>query len=75
MLAYCDYIADAIKRTFRFNTEGYIKDATRVFSDLHPEKGYMISTKKVLFVKDFAGKIYRISVEELPENERHLYLK
>lgn len=72
MLVYCDYIADKIKKTFRMSTDGFIKDASRVFSDVHPDKGYMLSTKKSIFVKDFAGKVYKITVEEYPTNK---YLK
>lgn len=73
MLAYCDYIADTIKKTFRMKFDGYVKDTSRVFSDLDPVHGSLVSTKKVVFVRDYAGKVYKITVEET--EDRTAYLK
>lgn len=64
MFAYCDYIADTIKKTFRMKFDGCIKDTSRVFNDVDPVHGSLVSTKKILFVKDYAGKVYKITVEE-----------
>jgi len=67
MLAYCDYIADAISK-------GLHKDASKVGSlvsmvtsprmDLHPTEGYFVSTKKTITVLDTNGKAYKVTVEE-----------
>ena len=70
MLAYCDYIADAIKRGLSMDIQDrpfstYIKDIGPVKWDLHPTKGYMLSTAKTLVAQDINGKKYRITVEEI----------
>ena len=69
MMAYCDYIADVIRKSLyadvRENVYSYVGDVMRVKSDLHPEGGYLVSTKKTIEVFDKGGKTYRITVEEV----------
>lgn len=67
MLAYCDYIAKTIKDllsedTFAVGT--LLADVGKVKMDLHPEKGYFMSTKKTIEVSDVNGKKYTITIEE-----------
>lgn len=65
MLAYCDYIADEISRKFWTNqSEDIIAEVGNVQYDLHPEQGWMMTTKKTIFLKDKNGKSYRVTVEE-----------
>lgn len=56
--AYCDRIIDRIKRKMDWHT-GPIE------MDLHPEEGYMLSTKKTLTIADHNGKMYKVTVEEV----------
>ena len=68
MLAYCDFIADRIRRGL-LNSMGdslepvRIQEVSRVEWDLGP-KGEFQSTKKTLFVWAH-GKEYRVVVEEV----------
>lgn len=67
MLAYCDYIADRIKKALTLDTssfESHIAKVGNVKWDLTPE-GAFASTKKTLEVADKAGKLYRVTVEEV----------
>ena len=66
MAAYCDLIAHLIKKHFNSQDDG-IK-ITKINYDLHPTKGYMLSTKKVIEAEDFNGKKYVITVEEADES-------
>jgi hypothetical protein len=67
LLAYCDYLADRIQKGLREDSQrdqtlvGYVD---RVEMDLHPDKGYFMSTKKTIRVQDTNGKWYRVTVEE-----------
>lgn len=63
--AYCDLIAHLIKQYFNANNDGVV--VTKISYDLHPTKGYLQSTKKILEVKDFNNKRYTITVEEVDE--------
>jgi predicted cupin superfamily sugar epimerase len=69
MLAYCDYIAEATRKSLyndmRNNPESLIGDVMSVKMDLHPEGGYFLSTKKTINIFDKGGKEYRITVEEI----------
>ena len=68
MLAYCDYIAHAIRDALTEDSKtamSWISDVMRVKMDIHPEKGYMLTTKKTLEVVDKNGKKYLVTVEEL----------
>jgi hypothetical protein len=64
--AYCDKIAVLIKDALNTSDpDGIIMGCGKVRFDLHPEYGYLISTKKKLTVVDKNGKIYEVTVEEL----------
>lgn len=70
MLAYCDYIADAVQkgliRDQHMNPDRIkLNDVSKVQMDLHPDKGYFVSTKKTISVEDMNGKKYKITVEEV----------
>jgi hypothetical protein len=67
--AYCDYIADrtmkALLADMRATVPGnIIAQVNRVRWDLHPDGGYMVSTKKTIEVEDRNGRRYLITVEE-----------
>lgn len=65
-LAYCDYIANIIKNTLKYEDQ---KDRSMLVSvgkieyDLN-QYGSLASTKKTIFVEDINGKQYKITVEE-----------
>lgn len=68
--AYCDYIADRIKKALTADAlvmapENIVKEVGRVRWDLHPEGGYMLTTKKTIEVTDFNGRHYLVTVEEV----------
>lgn len=65
MIAYCDYIADAIKKSF-FNDkpDNMIVHVGPIKMDLHPIDGYFLSTKKTITMTDINGKEYLVTVEE-----------
>ena len=72
-LAYCDKIADVIKKALIreidapvYANDGIIRSSGPVQSDLHPEGGWFVSPKKVIQVWDRNGKAYAITVEETP---------
>ena len=68
MLAYCDFIADRIKKGLE-NVMGdslqpvRLTNVGKVLWDLTPEGGFK-STKKTLQVTDQNGKHYTITIEE-----------
>ena len=65
MLAYCDKIADTIRKSLlKHDPDGIIGLVDGIKWDLHPEGGYMISTKKTITVMDMNGKKYLVTVEE-----------
>jgi hypothetical protein len=64
--AYCDKIAAMINHALNTSDpDGIIMGCGKVRFDLHPEDGYLISTKKKLTVVDKNGKLYQVTVEEL----------
>jgi hypothetical protein len=68
MLAYCDYIANVIRTSLREDTSNplsLVDTVTPVIMDLHPDEGYMLSTKKTVEVFDKNGKKYLVTVEEV----------
>jgi len=66
MLAYCDKIADTIRKSLlKYDSDNIIGLVDRVKMDLHPTEGYFVSTKKTIDVTDMNGKFYRVTVEEL----------
>lgn len=65
-LAFCDYIADRVQRELKAALPDHIiKVVGRIESDLHPERGYFISTKKTIEVVGHNGLKYRVTVEEV----------
>jgi hypothetical protein len=68
MLAYCDYIADRISKDLHEDatkSSSLVSLVTTPKMDLHPEFGYLVSTKKEITVLDVNGKSYKITVEEV----------
>jgi len=66
MLAYCDKIADVIRRALlKYEPDDIVAQVGPINMDLHPEHGYFMSTKKTITVLDFNGKQYRVTVEEV----------
>lgn len=66
MLAYCDKIADVIRKSLlKYDPDNIIGLVGGVQMDLHPTEGYFQSTKKTIEVTDMNGKFYRVTVEEL----------
>jgi hypothetical protein len=66
-VAYCDYIAHKIKKTlneYDFDNN-LITSVESPKMDLHPEGGYLVSTKKKILCEDINGVKYRITVEEV----------
>lgn len=68
MLAYCDYIADRIKRALDLDlreNRTYTKLGVvgPVKMDLDAA-GAFVSTKKTIVVEDKSGKRYRLTIEE-----------
>jgi len=65
MLAYCDKIADTVRRALSQDDEdGIIAMCSFPKMDLHPTEGYFLSTKKTIIVEDMNGKRYVVTVEE-----------
>lgn len=69
MYAYCDFIADRIRRHLvelkHDSTQPVeLQNVGCVESDLTPS-GAMITTRKTIFVWDAYGKEYRVTVEEV----------
>lgn len=79
-LAYCDKIADVIKKALireidaplRVN-DNLIKESGPVQSDLDPVGGWFVSPKKVIQVWDCNGKAYAITVEETPMLDKETF--
>lgn len=68
-LSYTDYIADRIGDALKItDSELLLAKIGRVQWDLHPEHGYMLSTKKTIEVTDRNGTQYRITVERCDEH-------
>lgn len=66
MLAYCDKIADTIRKALvEYDPDNIIGLVGRVRMDLHPTEGYFQSTKKTIELTDMNGKMYRVTVEEV----------
>lgn len=62
-LAYCDYIANVVSESLQEDSK-MVTWVTKPKMDLHPEEGYMISTKKTVQCLDVNGKLYNVTVEE-----------
>lgn len=69
MLAYCDKIADVVRKSLlKYDPDNIVGFVGPIEMDLHPEKGYFMTTKKTIEVSDMNGKIYRVTIEETGEN-------
>ena len=64
-LSYCDRIAAIIKQSLPQDEYGLISKTGPSNMDLHPTKGYFLSTKKTVSVTDRNGKTYMVTVEEV----------
>ena len=65
-LAYCDKIADVIRKSLlKYDADGIVGLVGPIKMDLHPSDGYFMSTKRTIVVSDMQGKQYRVTVEEL----------
>jgi len=67
-LAYCDKIADVIRKALlRYDEDGILNGPVgKIEWDLHPTEGYFLSPKKMIKVWDSNGKAYSITIEEQP---------
>lgn len=69
MLAYCDKIANVVRKSLlKYDPDGIVGFVNGVSMDLHPSDGYLVSTKKTIKVSDMNGKWYKITVEEANDN-------
>lgn len=65
MLAYCDKIADMIRKALlKHDPDNIIGLVDGIEMDLHPTEGWFQSTKKTIKVSDMNGKWYKVTVEE-----------
>ena len=66
MLAYCDKIADTVRKSLlKHDPQGIIGLIGPIEMDLHPTQGYFQSTKKTIEMTDMNSKKYKITVEEV----------
>lgn len=67
-LAYCDKIADTIRKSLlKYDTDGILNGPVGpIKSDLDPVGGWFVSPKKVITLHDRNGKAYAITIEEAP---------
>jgi hypothetical protein len=66
MLAYCDKIADTIRKALvKYDADNIIGLVGNIKMDLDPSEGFYVSSKKTIDVSDMNGKMYRVTVEEL----------
>ena len=66
MLAYCDKIADTVRKSLlAYDEQGIIVLIGPIEMDLHPTKGYFQSTKKTIEMTDMNSKKYKITIEEV----------
>ena len=69
MLAYCDKIADVVRKSLlKYDPDNIVGLVGPIEMDLHPTEGYFQSTKKTIEVSDMNGKIYKVTIEETGEN-------
>ena len=72
LLAYCDFIADRVRKALvndqwtMQDGENLIDNISNVQMDLHPTEGYLQSTAKSITVHDVNGKAYIVSIQEAP---------
>ena len=64
-LAYCDKIADVVRKALlKYDPDNIIGLIGPIEYDLHPTKGYFMSTKKTIEMCDMNGKKYEITIKE-----------
>ena len=64
-LAYCDKIADTIKKgLLKYDEQGIIGLIGPIQWDLHPTEGWFQSTTKTIEMCDMNGKKYVITIAE-----------
>ena len=65
-MVYCDKFAQVIQDAInRPDPDGIIAGCGKIHWDLHPEDGYLVSTKKTIHAADMFGRHYKITVEEV----------
>ncbi len=68
MFHYCDFIASKIKECLIEQSKRTILgNVGKVKMDLHPEHGYLQSSKKTLEITDLQGTRYRVTVEAIED--------
>lgn len=66
MLAYCDKIADVVRKALlKYDADEIVGLVGPIKMDLHPTEGYFVSTKKTINVFDMSGKEYMVTIEEV----------
>ena len=67
-LAYCDKIADTIRKSLlKYDSDGILNGPVGpIKSDLDPVGGWFVSPKKAITLHDSNGKAYVITIEEAP---------
>ena len=66
MLAYCDKIADIVRKALlKYDADEIVGLVGPIKMDLHPTEGYFVSTKKTMNVFDMSGKEYMVTIEEV----------
>ena len=65
MLEYCDYIAYLIRTGLiqQKPASDLVAAIGPIQSDLHPQEGYFLSSKKIIDVRDANGRQYKVTVE------------
>tara|TARA_B110000305_G_C19358934_1_gene598369 strand:+ start:210 stop:413 length:204 start_codon:yes stop_codon:yes gene_type:complete len=66
MLAYCDKIAQVIRKSLlKHDEDSIIGLIGPIEMDLHPTGGYFMTPKKTIEMTDFQNKKYKITIEEI----------
>ena len=67
-LAYCDKIADTIRKSLlKYDEDGILNGVVGpIKSDLDPVGGWFVSPKKAITLHDSNGKAYVVTIEEAP---------
>ena len=67
-LAYCDKIADTIRKSLlKYDSDGILNGPIGpIKSDLDPVGGWFVSPKKAITLHDSTGKAYVVTIEEAP---------
>ena len=66
MLAYCDKIAQVIRKSLlKHDEDSIIGLIGPIEMDLHPTGEYFMTPKKTIEMTDFQNKKYKITIEEI----------